>query len=440
MMTNAQHRPRKDQPNISAVLTAKERMELISSIGEETTTEKELFGLFSRNLHPRCYDGFEPSGRMHIAQGLMKTISVNKMLKAGCEVVFWVADIFALLNNKMGGNIKKIQTVGKYMIEVWKACGMKINNDNVKFLWASEEIYKSNETAAKYWSLVTHVATKMSVGRMKKCIQILGRKDGDANPLSYLLYAAMQCVDIYFLDAHICQMGMDQRKVNMLAREYAKILEECNWSFIKPRPPPVIVSHHMLGGLKQTGDPVPVDKPSEIEQTWANIEPELKKHGLNTPSIKNAVTEQMMKDLPDTRIPEWSKMSKSDPDSAIFMEDTEADVNRKIKKAFCRPGVINPNPILEYVKYIVLPSEGIFVIQKPEKWGGERFEYSESEYHRLEQDYLNEKIHPEELKKPLAAALNRLLQPVRDHFKNNKEAKKLLSDIKKWQKEAQKKQ
>ncbi len=29
------------------------------------------------------------------------------------------------------------------------------------------------------------------------------------------------------------------------------------------------------------------------------------------------------------------KMSKSDPDSAIFMEDSVEDVNRKIKKAFC---------------------------------------------------------------------------------------------------------
>ena len=32
-----------------------------------------------------------------------------------------VADWFAQLNNKMGGDLKKIQTVGKYMIEVWKA-------------------------------------------------------------------------------------------------------------------------------------------------------------------------------------------------------------------------------------------------------------------------------------------------------------------------------
>lgn len=33
------------------------------------------------------------------------------------------------------------------------------------------------------------------------------------------------------------------------------------------------------------------------------------------------------------------KMSKSDPNSAIFMEDSEGDVNVKIKKAFCPPQV-----------------------------------------------------------------------------------------------------
>lgn len=30
-------------------------------------------------------------------------------------------------------------------------------------------------------------------------------------------------------------------------------------------------------------------------------------------------------------------MSKSDPNSAIFMEDTEQEVKTKIKKAFCPP-------------------------------------------------------------------------------------------------------
>jgi len=40
------------------------------------------------------------------------------------------------------------------------------------------------------------------------------------------------------------------------------------------------------------------------------------------------------------------KMSKSDPDSAIFMEDTEDDVRRKITKAFCAPKEVEGNPVL----------------------------------------------------------------------------------------------
>lgn len=48
------------------------------------------------------------------------------------------------------------------------------------------------------------------------------------------------------------------------------------------------------------------------------------------------------------------KMSKSDPDSAIFMEDEADEVYRKIsKKAFCKPGDIETNPILDYAKHII---------------------------------------------------------------------------------------
>ncbi len=43
------------------------------------------------------------AGRMHIAQGVMKCINVNRLTKAGCHFKFWIADWFAQLNNKMGG-------------------------------------------------------------------------------------------------------------------------------------------------------------------------------------------------------------------------------------------------------------------------------------------------------------------------------------------------
>jgi hypothetical protein len=51
-------------------------------------------------------------------QGVLKAINVNKLTKCGVTFKFWVADWFAQLNNKMGGDLKKIQTVGRYMVEV----------------------------------------------------------------------------------------------------------------------------------------------------------------------------------------------------------------------------------------------------------------------------------------------------------------------------------
>jgi tyrosyl-tRNA synthetase len=80
--------------------------------------------LLRTKQRPVCYDGFEPSGRMHIAQGVLRVLNVNKLVKAGCEFIFWVADWFALMNNKMGGDLEKIRVVGRYFIEIWRAAGI----------------------------------------------------------------------------------------------------------------------------------------------------------------------------------------------------------------------------------------------------------------------------------------------------------------------------
>lgn len=55
---------------------------------------------------------------------------------------------------------------------------------------------------------------------MKRCGQALGRGEGDSNPTAQILYPCMQCADIFHLKTDICQLGLDQKKVNMLAREY----------------------------------------------------------------------------------------------------------------------------------------------------------------------------------------------------------------------------
>jgi len=337
-------------------LSLDERVALIKSVGEEIIQEEELAKMLKVKQHPICYDGFEPSGRMHIAQGILRAINVNRMTKAGCNFIFWVADWFALLNNKMGGDLKKIRTVGAYMIEVWKACGMDMTR--VEFRWAAEDI---NRNANDYWMRVMDIARKFNVPRIKRCAQIMGRKEEEDLSAAQILYPCMQCADIFYLKADICQLGMDQRKVNMLAREY------CDEAKIKYKP--VIVSHHMLAGLKEGQE----------------------------------------------------KMSKSDPESAIFMEDSESEVNSKIKKAFCPPAVLEKNPIFEYIKWIIFQSFGEFVVERsPENGGTKVYKL----YDECAADYTSGTLHPGDVKAAVAKALNRLIQPVRDHFANNEEEKK----------------
>eukprot|EP00919_Chromeraceae_sp_WS-2016_P037142 GHVR01088406.1.p1 GENE.GHVR01088406.1~~GHVR01088406.1.p1 ORF type:complete len:179 (-),score=34.58 GHVR01088406.1:105-641(-) len=119
----------KDWPApVRSLLSLEERYQRCLSVGYECVTENELKTLLENKDHPLCYDGFEPSGRMHIAQGVLKAMNVNRLTSSGCVFIFWVADWFALLNNKMDGDLDKIKKVGEYFIEVWKAVGMDMSN------------------------------------------------------------------------------------------------------------------------------------------------------------------------------------------------------------------------------------------------------------------------------------------------------------------------
>ncbi|KIY93319.1 tyrosyl-tRNA synthetase [Monoraphidium neglectum] len=247
------------------------------------------------------------------------------------------------------------------MVEVWKAVGMDM--ERVQFLNCSEEI---NSRSDEYWTLVMDIARRNSLKRVVRCSQIMGRNESDDLSAAQIMYPVMQCADIFFLKADICQLGMDQRKVNMLAREY------CDAT--KKKFKPVILSHRMMPGLLEGQE----------------------------------------------------KMSKSDPNSAIFMEDSEAEVNTKIKKAYCPPQVVEGNPCIEYVCYIVFPWFGKFEVSRSEANGGDITFTTPEE---LREAYASGAVHPADLKPSLSRHLNKILQPVRDHFVNSPEAAALLKQV-----------
>ena len=347
-----------------------ERLALIKQVGKEIITEEDLVKLLSEKKNPVAYDGFEPSGRIHIAQGLLRAVNINKMTKAGCTFKMLVADWHAWLNNKFGGDLVKINTAGEYFVEVWKSCGMDM--DKVKFVNCSAFIEDQ-----EYWKKVVEISRHTTIQRMIRCSQIMGRKENDVQHVSMLLYPAMQSADIFQLGVDICQLGMDQRKVNILAREIAPKLGFA---------PPVAVHHHMLMGLLQ---------PQKVEGD----------------AIEKAIA---------------LKMSKSNPDSSVFMDDSPEDVDRKLSKAWCPEKTAVDNPVLEYCKYILFEKFNAVKIERPAKFGGP-LEFDS--YETLETAFVEGKIHPLDLKKAVAVHLNELIDPVRKHFSKGKPAK-LLEQVK----------
>lgn len=448
------------------------RIELIRQVGEEIITEEDLRTLLETKDNPIAYDGFEPSGNIHIAQGILRSININKMTDAGCRFKLWVADWFALMNNKLGGDLDKIKVTGNYFVEVWKACGMNLGK--VEFLWASDVMGDTD-----YWKKVIEIAGNSTVNRITRCSQIMGRSEGESLSAAQIFYPCMQCADIFHLNADIAQLGMDQRKVNMLAREVGDKLFGYK---------PVAVHHHMLMGLGQpmpkiNGNIIPdyikilnnlpntSDVNTTLYQLWGIIENIATDRGFNylvkyngnlykslllLKNVKDKINhsknieENMGKLQSKLRIKILSfnkelknvynsyeeervmslKMSKSKPDTAIFMTDSEEDIKRKIGKAYCPEKVVEDNPILEYCKYLVFEKFDALEIKRPAKFGGDLVIDS---YDGLVKVFESGQLHPMDLKACVAERINLLVKPVRDHFEKNSKAKKLLEKVKSFE-------
>ncbi|MDG6910250.1 MAG: tyrosine--tRNA ligase, partial [Nitrososphaerota archaeon] len=197
-----------------------------------------------------------------------------------------------------------------------------------------------------------------------------------------LLYPMMQVSDIFWLDVDICQLGVDQRRANVLAREIA---DKMKWK------KPVAVHHHMLIGLQGRKEP------DGLFDENARIDAEIA-----------------------------SKMSKSKPETSIFVHDSPEVIAEKINSAYCPPKVVEGNALTEYSRYIIFRKRKSMKIERPEKYGGnvEFFSYKE-----LEDAYLSGTLHPADLKRGVSDALDSIIRPVRDHFEKDPGARRLYEAV-----------
>ena len=342
---------------------------------EEVLTPEGLRHLLETEEHPIAYDGWEPSGLVHLGTGVICAYKIKDFVEAGIHYKAYLSTWHAWLNNKLGGDLNLIRKSADLFRHSWIALG--VPPDKVEFIY-SDKLYDDLD----YWATVVRVSKNLTIARGRRTLEIAGRKETEARMISDFLYTPMQVADIYYMQVKICQLGIDQRKANVVARELGERL-----GFWKP----VCVHHHLLQGL---------EKP----KVWPIPE------GQEKEALSSA------------------KMSKSKPETCIFLYDTPEEIKQKMVRAFCPEKTIQFNPVLDITKHIIFRETKTLTIERPAKFGGP-IEFQN--YRELETAYAQGKLHPQDLKNTVAEQLIKILEPVRTYFKNNKEAAQCLNTVKK---------
>jgi tyrosyl-tRNA synthetase len=337
-----------------------------------------LTNLLERVKHPQHYIGFEISGKIHLGTGLMCMAKIRDFVNAEIKVSILLADWHSWINDKLGGDRETIERIAGGYFKDGLVAGLKcVGGDptKVKFVLGTS-LYHHNDD---YWSTVVEISKNTTLARISRSTSILGRSMGQSIDFAKLIYPPMQVADIFIQGIHLAHAGLDQRKAHVIAREVANNLKispllDDNNQIIKP----IAVHHHLLLGL---GKPAvwPPPKEENLKDFWTTM-----------------------------------KMSKSKPDTAIFIHDSPEVISRKINKAFCPEGEVEFNPILDWTKYLLFEKENTeFVVERKKKFGGDITLYS---FQEVENAFKNKKLHPLDLKRAVALEIIKILKPARKYF------------------------
>ncbi len=326
---------------------------------EEVVTAEELRSLLERG-GGRGYIGFEPSGLFHVGW-LIWAYKFKELVDVGVDMVLLAATWHAWINDKLGGDVELIRAAAQHVVDVLNAIGLE---GRFRVVYADELVSNPG-----YWATLIKVAKNSSLARVRRALTIMGRKADEAEAdFSKFIYPLMQVTDIYELDVDVALGGIDQRKAHMLARDVAE----------------------RLGRKKVVAVHTPL-----------------------LPSLQG-VTKMEVRSLPKDEFAAEIKMSKSKPESAIFLTDSDEEIRMKIAKAYCPPREVNGNPLLGIAKHIIFRGEEVeFQVDRPEKFGGPVTYWK---YEELEKDYLEGRLHPADLKTAIAEYLVRkVIGPLRNY-------------------------
>lgn len=306
------------------------------------------------------YLGFEPSGLFHVGW-LIWAYKFRDLVEAGFNMVLLAATWHAWINDKLGGSLELIRASAQHVVDVLNSIGLE---GRFQVVYAEDLVDSSD-----YWATLIRVAKSSSVARVRRALTIMGRKADEAeSDFSKLIYPLMQVTDIFELDVDIALGGIDQRKAHMLARDVAEKLG---------RKKVVAIHTPLLPSLQ----------------------------GVSKMEVKGVPRDELMAEI---------KMSKSKPESAIFIVDSDDEIRAKLMKAYCPPKGVEENPVLGIAKHIIFRGDEVeFLVERPSKYGGPVTYWR---YEELERDYVDGKIHPMDLKSSVAEYLvKRIIGPIRSY-------------------------
>ena len=261
----------------------------------------------------RCYVGFEPSGTAHIGWKVL-ALRLRKLLDAQANVMVFLADWHAWVNDKFSGDMAAIQTTARYMEDTFRALlGHPEEGEGagqLRFVWASTIMSDGD-----YWARVLRCSKGMTLAQVRKTFSIMGRDEASSdNDLSKFYYPAMQAADIGHMHIDLAIGGMDQRKAHMYMRD---VSQRWGWRKATCLHTPIISGLNASGGRMETFD---------------------------------------------------HKMSKSDPRGAILLHDDQSVMRKKMRKAYLDPADEH-SPVYELAEHIVLPEQGVIHVTPNPKFG-----------------------------------------------------------------------
>lgn len=280
---------------------------------------------------------------------LIPMLKIGEFLEAGCNVKILFANIHAYLDN-MKSSFELLEHRTEYYKALIKKVLTSLNIDISKL----EFIKGSDFQLSKEYTLDMYKLSVMA--SLKECKKAGAEvvKQSDNPKLGGMIYPIMQALDEQYLDVDAQFGGLDQRKILMFAREFLpKIGYKARIELMNPMAP------GLSGG----------------------------------------------------------KMSSSDESSKIDLLDSEKIIQKKMNKAFCEEGVIEENGVLAWSKMIIFKIKSKtnepFVIERPEKWGGN---LTYDSYEALEKDFKEKKLHPMDLKQGVAKEIIKILAPLREEM------------------------